>query len=169
MTAEYSQRIAKYTRRSACTRSQLGHLINYGARLCQWHAGGNRHDTSLLQSGSEHIFQLCRAWVLANEGSDSAGHRFATTLHPGKRRSFEMPDAVSDVCDLWITDPPYADAVNYEELPEFFLAWYKPHLQACFPDWYADSKRDHAVKGDDAAVPCGNGGMLHSPRRANAG
>ena len=57
---------------------------------------------------------------------------------------------VEGTCDIWITDPPYADAVNYEELSEFFLAWYKPHLQACFPDWYTDSKRDHAVKGDDA-------------------
>lgn len=25
----------------------------------------------------------------------------------------------SEVCDLWITDPPYADAVNYHELTEF--------------------------------------------------
>ena len=28
-------------------------------------------------------------------------------------------------CDIWITDPPYADAVNYHELTEFFLAWDK--------------------------------------------
>jgi hypothetical protein len=57
---------------------------------------------------------------------------------------------INTICDLWITDPPYADAVNYEELSEFFLAWYQPHLKACFPDWYTDSKRDEAVKGDDA-------------------
>jgi hypothetical protein len=56
----------------------------------------------------------------------------------------------NSVCDLWITDPPYADAVNYEELSEFFLAWYKPHLNTYFPDWYTDSKREVAVKGDDA-------------------
>ena len=53
-------------------------------------------------------------------------------------------------CDIWITDPPYADAVNYDEVSEFFLAWYKPHLHACFPDRYTDSKREQAVKGDDA-------------------
>ena len=49
-----------------------------------------------------------------------------------------------------ITDTPYADAVNYEELSEYFLAWYVPHLKAAFPNWYADSMRNRAVKGDDA-------------------
>ncbi|CCJ33435.1 anti-phage-associated DUF1156 domain-containing protein [Caloramator australicus] len=48
---------------------------------------------------------------------------------------------------FWITDPPYADAVNYHELSEFFLAWDKKMLLDVFPDWYADSKRALAVKG----------------------
>lgn len=51
------------------------------------------------------------------------------------------------VCDIWITDPPYADAVNYHELTEFFLAWDKDLLERAFPEWYTDSKRILAVKG----------------------
>jgi putative DNA methylase len=51
--------------------------------------------------------------------------------------------------DLWITDPPYADAINYHELSEFFLAWYEKHLPKLFPNWYTDSKRALAVKGND--------------------
>ncbi len=50
-------------------------------------------------------------------------------------------------CNFWITDPPYADAVNYDELSEFFLAWVEKKLPKLFPDWYADSKRALAVKG----------------------
>jgi len=53
------------------------------------------------------------------------------------------------VADLWITDPPYADAINYEELSELFLAWYEKRLPSVFPDWYADSKRALAVKGSE--------------------
>ena len=53
-------------------------------------------------------------------------------------------------CDIWITDPPYADAVNYDELSEFFLAWYESSLQDLFSRWYTDSKRALAVKGNDA-------------------
>lgn len=49
--------------------------------------------------------------------------------------------------DMWITDPPYADAVNYHELSEFFLAWDKALLKKAFPEWYTDSKRVLAVKG----------------------
>lgn len=49
--------------------------------------------------------------------------------------------------DIWITDPPYADAVNYHELSEFFLAWDKKFLEKAFPEWYVDSKRVLAVKG----------------------
>src|SRR5690606_12865180 len=45
------------------------------------------------------------------------------------------------------TDPPYADAVNYHELTEFFLAWDKALLERAFPEWYTDSKRILAVKG----------------------
>ena len=32
--------------------------------------------------------------------------------------------------DVWITDPPYADAINYHELSEYFLVWYGKQLLA---------------------------------------
>jgi putative DNA methylase len=54
---------------------------------------------------------------------------------------------VERVCDIWFTDPPYADAVNYPELSEFYLAWYEGLIQAHFPEWSADSKRVLAVSG----------------------
>jgi adenine-specific DNA methylase len=54
---------------------------------------------------------------------------------------------LNNICDFWITDPPYADAVNYHELTEFFLAWDKKNIEKVFPDWYADSKRILAVRG----------------------
>lgn len=61
----------------------------------------------------------------------------------------ELSDAraVSRESDLWITDPGYADTVNYEEFSEFFLAWYEKRLPKLFPDWYTDSKRALAVRG----------------------
>ena len=59
--------------------------------------------------------------------------------------------AVDRAADIWITDPPYADAINYHELSEFFLAWYGETLPRLFPDWYADSKRALAVQGTGGA------------------
>lgn len=51
-------------------------------------------------------------------------------------------------CDFWITDPPYADAINYHELGDFFLAWYDKQLARAFPDWTPDARAELAVRGD---------------------
>lgn len=50
-------------------------------------------------------------------------------------------------CDLWITDPPYADAVNYHEITEFFIAWLRKSPPAPFDQWTWDSRRALAIKG----------------------
>lgn len=49
--------------------------------------------------------------------------------------------------NIWITDPPYADAIDYEEISEFFLSWYEKQIPSLFPDWYTDTRRALAVKG----------------------
>ena len=56
---------------------------------------------------------------------------------------------IDKVNEFWITDPPYADAINYDELSEFFLAWYERHISEIFPTWYSDSKRVLAIRGID--------------------
>jgi hypothetical protein len=51
--------------------------------------------------------------------------------------------------DLWITDPPYADAINYHEITEFFIAWLRKNPPEPFRDWIWDSRRALAIKGRD--------------------
>lgn len=70
--------------------------------------------------------------------------------------------------DFWITDPPYADAVNYQELADFFLAWYEKQIPKMFPEWYADSRAALAVKGrgssfNEAMVECYRNLARHMP------
>ena len=62
--------------------------------------------------------------------------------------SLEDAREISQECDLWITDPPYADAVNYHELGDFFLAWYEKQLAKAFPQWIPDARAELAVRGD---------------------
>lgn len=50
-------------------------------------------------------------------------------------------------CHLWITDPPYADAIRYEEITEFFIAWLRKNPPEPFRDWIWDSRRALAIKG----------------------
>lgn len=66
------------------------------------------------------------------------------------QHSVSIADAreIAVSCDLWITDPPYADAVNYHELGDFYLAWYEKRLQPIFPRAVIDSRGEMAVRGD---------------------
>jgi putative DNA methylase len=53
----------------------------------------------------------------------------------------------SILCDIWITDPPYADAIQYHEITEYFLAWLRRNPPRA--DWGWDSRRELAIKGKD--------------------
>ena len=57
--------------------------------------------------------------------------------------------AITYSSDLFITDPPYGDAVKYEEILEFFIAWLRRNAPPEFADWTWDSRRELAVKGED--------------------
>ncbi len=54
---------------------------------------------------------------------------------------------IEDYADLWITDPPYADAINYHEITEFFIAWLRKNPPKPFDEWVWDSRRALAIKG----------------------
>lgn len=66
----------------------------------------------------------------------------ASSVYPSDARDLH------EICDLWITDPPYADAVNYHELSDYFLAWYDKQLTKAFPEWIPDARAELAVRGD---------------------
>ena len=60
--------------------------------------------------------------------------------------------AASDMdwaADLCITDPPYGDAVKYEEILEYFIAWLRKKPPKEFASWTWDSRRALAIKGED--------------------
>lgn len=50
--------------------------------------------------------------------------------------------------DIFVTDPPYGDAVNYDEILEFFIAWLRKNPPTEFADWVWDSRRSLAIKGE---------------------
>jgi adenine-specific DNA methylase len=54
---------------------------------------------------------------------------------------------IEKTVNFWITDPPYADAINYHELGDFFLAWYQKRLTRLSLNWHTNSKAALAVKG----------------------
>nr|WP_207636698.1 anti-phage-associated DUF1156 domain-containing protein [Desulfurispora thermophila] len=121
---------------------------DWNSKLCRWGVGEARESiaqtfynqalNTVYNYGSKALNLLSGSWFIDFQ---SFNINVARNTITSDARNNER------TCDIWLTDPPYADAINYHELSEFFLAWDKKMLLKIFPDWYADSKRALAVKG----------------------
>ncbi|MFN5298277.1 MAG: anti-phage-associated DUF1156 domain-containing protein [Planctomycetaceae bacterium] len=128
----------------------VGRLAKWDARLCQWvadrtkeggaHTFANQALNTLFSYCTRPVLKLDTAWPVVTD--IATFDTPATSVAVTDARDLVAP------CDMWITDPPYADAVNYHELADFFLAWYDKQLTRTFPDWVPDSRAQLAVRGD---------------------
>lgn len=136
----------------------VGCLLGTG-RMADWNSRLSMWMSSAGNEGGSHVFYNQGLNTIANYSARpiskiaSAWFFDINTESIYSRTEVRATDARSELpeCDLWITDPAYADAVNYEELGEFFLAWYAERISRLFPEWYTDSKRALAVRGSDEA------------------
>lgn len=126
----------------------LAKALNRGSRLCQWqphraiagHVFYNQALNTFFNYGTrafsyfENIFEERFAGRFARVGD--------VTLHSAPAKN------IDETCDVFITDPPYADAVHYHEITEFFIAWLRRNTPEPFANWNWDSRRPLAIKGD---------------------
>jgi putative DNA methylase len=130
-------------------------LLDQSSRLSRWNgsaskgAGGNTSNTfdnqalNTLYSYATRAFPSCSSF-----------------LQP-KWKHYPLPEGrsieVSSIpafqvkaeAEVWITDPPYGDAVKYEEILDFFIAWLRKNPPPEFADWVWDSRRSLAIQGED--------------------
>jgi putative DNA methylase len=64
--------------------------------------------------------------------------------------------------DFFVTDPPYGDAVKFEEILDFFIAWLRKNPPPEFVNWIWDSRRSLAIQGEGEEF---RRGMVASYRR----
>jgi len=137
----------------------INRMLNYNSKLSRWDPQWNKaEDTFYNQAlntlylyGSRALLLLSNAWYLRLSKYSNESVNF---IRPVDGKALNSP------AHIWLTDPPYADAINYEEISEFFLAWDKKWLKELFPDWYTSSMRDKAIKGKDDAFEFGLGEAL---------
>lgn len=143
---------AKNQNELVCGILSLNRCCNWNSKLCSWGVGQARE--SMAQTFYNQAFNTM--WNHGAKGLSLLSGTYYLDFNNfpvGLKNNTEV--LVSDArdikfnADLWITDPPYADAVNYHELTEFFLAWDRVLIEKAFPNWYADSKRVLAVRGDN--------------------
>lgn len=150
LLAEVSGRIATSKAVQVGCLLGVGRLINWSARLCRWHVGlaHDKGEDVFSNQALNTLFNFCCRPLEPLRVTWPAIDELFPKL-PGKATA-TVTDArdLRETCDLWITDPPYADAVNYHELADFFLAWYDKQLAKVFPEWTPDARAELAVRGD---------------------
>jgi len=132
----------------------FGKIADYGSRLCRWDAG---HQGSSPQAVGTFTNQALN--TLANYGCKSVEHFkgiFQDAIGSqseiwGKFDIETLPAAQPGTADVFITDPPYADAIRYEEITEYFIAWLRKNPPPPFEKWVWDSRRRLAIKGTGEA------------------
>ena len=137
--------------------------INYVSKLCYWATSGKRfsktdpdQQTGGASDNSVSVFvnqalnpfysHSQRAFTVLKDEFYGRYHSRGLVQRPADLASIPS-DKVCREQDIWITDPPYADAVNYHEITEFFIAWLRKRPPKPFDDWVWDSRRALAVKG----------------------
>ena len=133
-----------------------GKVSDWNSRLSGWmpHKGNEKGNNTFCNQALNPLYnysarplsKLTTSWQMEVRND-------APIPSDGRPFEVDVADArdIDRTCDLWITDPPYADAVNYHELGDFFLAWYQRRLAASFPGWTSDARQVLAVRGSDDA------------------
>ena len=129
----------------------VARIANWNSRLCRWlqpQGGGigGGVETFYNQALNTLFNYSVRPLQMLESALPQIRGNVAFTSHV-KTSIIDARD-VDEKCDFWITDPPYADAVNYHELGDFFLAWFDKQLIKAFPEWIRDSRAELAVRGD---------------------
>ncbi len=128
------------------TQLSTGRCCNWNSKLCKWNPARdapadtfyNQALNTLFNYPSRGLTLLKSNWIIEiiSENIVSFKEVLVNDGHTNKT-----------IKSYWITDPPYADAINYHELSEFFLAWLEKPLKRLFSDWPTDSRRALAITG----------------------
>jgi putative DNA methylase len=140
---------------SAIDSFALGQIVNVNSRCSRWNPAPGPGRAGLVCP----VFDNQALNTLLNYGCRATAA--ITSFLPADYKSFPLPEGLSRKVDcvsaeslstendIYISDPPYGDAVKYEEILEFFIAWIRKNPPPEFANWVWDSRRALAIKGED--------------------
>ena len=125
-------------------------IFNFNSRLSRWDSSksgtiqatfDNQALNTLYNNGTRTIEGIKKLIFEDYKVNDYVKYKNIINSHPAQELDVEN--------DIYITDPPYGDAVKYEEITEFFIAWLRKNPPQEFAHWTWDSRRSLAIKGED--------------------
>ena len=144
--------------------TMFSRILNYAGKLCIWSTSkpgaskaGEGGRTGGGSDNPVNVFYNQALNTLFNYGCRGAlpllemfNLEFSPSYCPGTMKVACHPaDEVAITPDICVTDPPYGDAVKYEEILEFFIAWIRKNPPPEFANWIWDSRRALAIKGEE--------------------
>ena len=127
----------------------FAYSLNYASRLCIWDKSGDKGQNVFYNQALSPLYSYCC--------------RSSSMILPFFEESFKVvplpvsaTTTVANIAatelreshDIYITDPPYGDAVKYEEIFDYFIAWLGRKPPEEFKNWIWDSRRALAIKGE---------------------
>lgn len=144
--------LANRCKKAAC-KVAIAQLVNWNSRLSTWNrygGGGGIVQHTFSNQALNTLFDYgCRSFEYARGFLQPEYKSFP--LDPSIMWQVEPVPAntVSHEADIVVTDPPYGDAVKYEEILDFFIGWLRKNPPSEFSSWIWDSRRSLAIKGED--------------------
>jgi putative DNA methylase len=153
-------RIAKALPDAQYIYPDIAKALDRSSKNCRWTPGSPaKPGVAITSEKVGQVFDNQALNVLYNFASRSAYElcayltRYETKYFTIKSHfhidSIDASRKFSETVDIFVTDPPYADAINYHEITEFFIAWLRKNPPEPFSNWIWDSRRALAIKGSD--------------------
>lgn len=144
------------TKKAMSSSAMYPYLLIGFAKQLDWLNKGCYFGTGAARESISHMFSNQALNVLVNYGTRSSFScypiwelNFLDRKLSSNSISIASCSAenINQEAEYWITDPPYADAVNYHEITEFFISWLRKDPPVPFNQWNWDSRRALAIKG----------------------
>jgi len=137
-----------YTQSEAALSVLFARLVDWSSKLCRYGTGAAResiaqtfYNQALNTLFTYGVRPFCFASSYLLEDINRSPIHGVATVETHEAKEIDAP------FDIFITDPPYGDAVNYDEILDFFIAWLRKNPPPEFADWIWDSRRSLAIKG----------------------
>lgn len=123
-------------------------LVDHNSKLCRWNPG--KGNDKLENALYNQAFNACYSFgargllYLYNHFKSVPSARLGSGDYTVECRDSRLTETEAD---LWITDPPYSDAVMYHEITGYFIPWLVRNEIDEYKDWLWDARRELAIKG----------------------
>lgn len=127
-------------------------ILNNACKLCAWntgHPGSGEYTANAFYNqalNTNYRYSLRCVTHIANTLFVNEMCKYSLDANRYEVNCCTAKDIYKDY-SIFITDPPYADAVHYHEITEFFIAWLRKNPPKEFADWVWDSRRALAIQG----------------------